>query len=88
MTAQPVLTLYGRPGCHLCEDAAALLDRLAPALGFHWQDVDIDASPDLLALYDRVVPVIALGDTEIVRAPIRPEALRERLQQALPRRGG
>ncbi len=88
MTVQPVLTLYGRPGCHLCEDAAALLDRLAPALGLRWQDVDIDAEPALLARYDQVVPVITLGDTEIARAPIRPEALRERLQQALPARGG
>jgi len=78
---EPIVTLYGRPGCHLCEDAAALLSRLARELGFRWQSVDIDADARLLALYDQVVPVVALGGAEIARAPIRPAALRERLQR-------
>src|SRR5581483_11849235 len=78
---EPIVTLYGRPGCHLCEDAAALLSRLARELGFRWQSVDIDADARLLALYDQVVPVVALDGAEIARAPIRPAALRERLQR-------
>jgi glutaredoxin len=84
----PIVTLYGRTGCHLCEDAAALLSRLAPELGFHWRSVDIDADPALLALYDQVVPVIALDGHEIARAPIRPADLRERLQHLTARCAG
>lgn len=81
-SGEPLLTLYGRTGCHLCEDAAAALDRLAPELGFRWQSVDIDANTALLSLYDRAVPVISLDGVEIARAPIGPADLRARLQAA------
>lgn len=84
----PLVTLYSRPGCHLCADAALLLDRLAEELDFPWRTLDIDADPALLALYDQVVPVIAAGGAEIARAPIRAAALRERLRQLLASRAG
>lgn len=81
-TGEPRVTLYGRPGCHLCEDAAALLDRLSHELSFRWQSVAIDDDAALLARYDQVVPVITLDGAEIARAPIRPVELRKRLRTA------
>jgi glutaredoxin len=81
---EPRVLLYGRSGCHLCEDAERLLACLAAELGFAWQsiDIDADAGADLLALYDLAVPVITLDGAEIARAPIEATALRERLRGA------
>ncbi|HLZ69535.1 MAG TPA: glutaredoxin family protein [Dehalococcoidia bacterium] len=80
--AAPRVLLYGRAGCHLCEDAERLLARLAAELGFAWQTLDIDTDADLLSRYDQAVPVICLDGREIARAPIRPSTLRARLRGA------
>ncbi|MBZ9753417.1 glutaredoxin family protein [Deinococcus sp. HMF7604] len=56
--ALPLLTLYHRPGCHLCEQAGAHLD----ALNFRYEWVNVDADPDLRARYGDDVPVLACGE--------------------------
>ncbi|HYF24249.1 MAG TPA: glutaredoxin family protein [Baekduia sp.] len=48
------LVLYGRPGCHLCEDAAALLD----GLGLAFEEVDIEADDALLKAMLERIPVL------------------------------
>jgi Glutaredoxin-like domain (DUF836) len=68
------LVLYERDGCHLCEDAAAQLDRLVgPG---RYARVDIDADDDLVIRYGFRVPVISLDGIERAEAPVDPAALR------------
>jgi glutaredoxin len=43
----PHLFLYGRPGCHLCEEIQAGLQRLQAELDFTFATIDIDSSPEL-----------------------------------------
>ena len=43
--------LYGRPGCHLCADARAVLLRVRRAHPFAYVERDIDADDDLLRAY-------------------------------------
>lgn len=57
MTARNELLLYTRPGCHLCERAAAMLDEL----GCAWRPVDIDGDEELEARYGLVIPVVFSG---------------------------
>ncbi|HEY5360560.1 MAG TPA: glutaredoxin family protein [Streptosporangiaceae bacterium] len=61
MTASPVpahhITLLSRPGCHLCEDARAVIERVAAELGVAWSERDITQSEDDLRLYSEMVPV-------------------------------
>ncbi len=84
MVTEPArLTLYGRHGCHLCADARALLDQLALRMGFSIDEVDIDADAALLARYDVLVPVIALGELEIARAPLDPRLIEHEIAAAL-----
>ena len=61
------LTLFGRVECHLCEDAAAVLDALAGDLEISVNRVDIDGLPAVRTRYDRHVPVLCHEDTEICR---------------------
>jgi len=51
------VTLLTRPGCHLCEDARAVIARVTADLAVGWDERDITASPDDLARYSDMVPV-------------------------------
>lgn len=72
------ITLYTRPGCHLCEDAADLLDRLAAQYAFEVAEVNILNDADLFERYKHSIPVVALAGGPEIAAPIRADAL-ERL---------
>lgn len=68
------LVLYERAGCHLCEEAATVLDA---ELGIGaYERVDIDTDDDLIVRYGFRVPVVSLDGTELLEAPIDPGSLR------------
>jgi glutaredoxin len=51
------ITLLSRPGCHLCEDARAVIERVAADLGVPWSERDITQSPADLEQYWEMIPV-------------------------------
>ena len=53
----PRITLLSRPGCHLCDDARAVIARVAADLDVAWEERDITGSPDDLAEYSDMIPV-------------------------------
>lgn len=53
-----ILILYGTEGCHLCEDAQAVL----ADIGLAWRDIDIADDDLLLARYDIRIPVLTRQD--------------------------
>ena len=71
MNASSVI-LYTRVGCHLCEDAKALLLRygISPA------EFDIDQDPTLRERYDQCVPVVLFDGVERFRGQINEVLLR------------
>jgi glutaredoxin len=75
-----VVTVYSRPGCHLCEEAIATLRRLQRELGFRLAERDIDADEALQRAYFERVPVIALDGEELSDFFVDEAALRERLE--------
>ncbi len=44
------ITLYGKPGCHLCDDARAVVEGVCADLGTTYEEVDITTSPELWGL--------------------------------------
>jgi len=55
MTAR--VTLYGRAGCHLCDEARTVIDRVCRDLGEEYVEIDIDADDELRTRYGDEVPV-------------------------------
>jgi glutaredoxin len=53
----PRVLLLGRPGCHLCDDARAVVARVCADLGVGWEERDITADPALLEKYWEQIPV-------------------------------
>jgi glutaredoxin len=73
------VTLYGRPGCHLCDDARAALLRLRARLAFDLDEVDITSDDALHARYLERIPVIALDGEELFDFEVDEDALERRI---------
>ena len=54
--------LYGKPGCHLCEQAEELIEDLSKEYRISLQIVDITTDLALFERYRYEIPVIALAD--------------------------
>jgi predicted phosphohydrolase len=52
-----MITLLTRPGCHLCDDARAVILRVAGELGAGFEERDITQSQQDLRLYGDMIPV-------------------------------
>ena len=80
----PELTLYMKHGCHLCEEAAAVLGALQSEVGFTVRPVDITQDK---ALYDRFrydIPVVEHDGQLLLSWPFGPAMARIVLAQRLP----
>ena len=51
------VTLYSRPGCHLCADARAVIERVCAELGESYVEVSIDDDPALGERFGEEIPV-------------------------------
>ncbi len=49
--------LYSKPGCHLCEQAREVIDRVCADLGVSYEEIDITTSPALMEAYGEQIPV-------------------------------
>jgi glutaredoxin len=77
----PRLVLYGRPGCHLCDDARIVLERI----GEPFADVDITTDDALHAAYLERIPVVALDGEELFDFFVDEGALRAYLDRVKSR---
>ncbi|MFE7811240.1 glutaredoxin family protein [Streptomyces sp. NPDC057433] len=53
-----LVTLVGKPGCHLCDDAQAVVERVCGDLGVVWERKDITQDPELHERYWEQIPVV------------------------------
>ena len=59
-----VVTLYGKPGCHLCDDARAVIEQVRAEHAFELREVDISIDPGLFRQYGERIPVVAVDGEE------------------------
>jgi glutaredoxin len=53
----PRIVLYGKPGCHLCDDARAVVEAVCAETGERFEEVDITSSEELLGEFGEQIPV-------------------------------
>ncbi len=51
------VTLYSKPGCHLCDEARQVIQRVCADLGEAYEEVDITGDPDLAVRFAEEIPV-------------------------------
>ena len=69
------LLLYSRPGCHLCDDARVVIERV----GAPYREIDITTDDALHAAYLERIPVVVLDGIELFEYFVDEGVLRERL---------
>ena len=74
------LVLYGRDGCHLCDDARAVLE----GIGHPFQERDIEADPALHRRMLERIPVVELDGVELYDFRVVEHDLRARLGSIAP----
>jgi glutaredoxin len=81
----PTVTLYGRPGCHLCDEARAVLERVRARSPFDLRTVNIEDDDALFRAYLERIPVVALDGEEVYDYHVDERDLRARLARVGPR---
>ncbi len=76
------VTLYTRPGCHLCDEAKAVITPLLHEVGATLREVNIDDDPALRERYTDDVPVIFLGSRKVAKHQVDPAQFRRQLADA------
>jgi thiol-disulfide isomerase/thioredoxin len=72
-----VLTLYSRPGCHLCDDMKAVIARViarSPA-PMSVEEIDISSDPDLESRYGVEIPVLLVDGRKAAKYRITEQEL-------------
>ncbi len=76
----PLITVYSKPDCHLCEEAMEVLRRLQRELSFELAELDITEDEQLHRAYFERIPVIALDGEELSEYFVKEPLVRERLE--------
>ncbi len=74
------VVLYGKPGCHLCDDARAVVMDVRERHPFELEEVDVSIDPGLARSYGERIPVVALDGDELFEFHVDAEELTRRLQ--------
>jgi hypothetical protein len=78
MTSEAVaeVVLLGKPGCHLCEDAAVVVNEVCSELGVAWREESILSDPGLVDQYAETIPVVLINGRQHDFLRIDPDRLR------------
>jgi glutaredoxin len=72
-----VLTIYSRPGCHLCDEMKAVIERVTRSLTaqIDLQEVDISNDPELEARYGLEIPVLLVDGKKAAKYRVTEDEL-------------
>jgi glutaredoxin len=76
-----LVTVYSKPGCHLCEEAIHVLQQVQKQQKFELEEVNIENDPALLAEYGEQIPVITLNGTFLFEYAVDETRLRQLLKE-------
>jgi glutaredoxin len=79
-----LLTLYGKPGCCLCDEARQVLELVRLESPFRLEQVDVSRDPALERRYRERIPVVAVDGEEAFELGVDAESLRRRLGTVSP----
>ena len=78
------VTLYGRPECHLCEEAQAAVAAASSRREFDVEEIDISIDPRLARRYGERIPVVAIDGEDVLELRFGAEELVRQLDRVSP----
>ncbi|CAL9492382.1 hypothetical protein SUDANB106_03290 [Streptomyces sp. enrichment culture] len=80
MAVMKTVTLIGKPGCHLCDDARAVVSEVCAQLGARWEEKDITQDEELYRRYWEQIPVVLVDGAQHDFWRVDPRRLRAALE--------
>ncbi|MEU6403736.1 glutaredoxin family protein [Streptomyces sp. NPDC046985] len=74
--SERLVTLVRKPGCHLCDDAQLVVEKVCADLGVPWERRDITEDPELHARYWEQIPVVLIDGEQHTFWRVNEERLR------------
>jgi len=75
------VVIYSRPGCHLCEEAKAVIQNAGCSDRFTLEEIDIESDHELLRKYKYDIPVVTIDGIEAFRHRLDATSFRHRILQ-------
>ncbi|HYG10937.1 MAG TPA: glutaredoxin family protein [Pyrinomonadaceae bacterium] len=80
---KPLVTLYTRPGCHLCDEAKQAMHAARCEGQYTLREINIDLSPDLTRRYGWDIPVVLINGVVTFKHRLTPSDFKRELQRAI-----
>ncbi len=80
-TKRPTVTIYTRPGCHLCEEAKAAITASGCDGEYSMEEVNIDENPALGEQYGNDIPVIFINGVKVFKHRVDPREFQRKLRR-------
>ncbi|MFH8566788.1 glutaredoxin family protein [Streptomyces sp. NPDC017988] len=77
--ADRTVTLIGKPGCHLCDDAQLVIEKVCAEVGAAWEKKDITQDEELHRAYWEQIPVVLVDGEQHTFWRVDEERLRREL---------
>jgi len=82
MPSLPMVELFSKPGCHLCEEAKSLLQELRATYPFLLREVNITTDATLYARYGEEIPVVFINGRKAFKYRVDVTQFVRRIQRA------
>jgi glutaredoxin len=75
------IEIYSRPGCHLCDEAKAVIEPFSRRYPFELTITNVDSSPDLRTAFGTEIPVVMINGEEAFRHRVDPQSFERKLKK-------
>jgi glutaredoxin len=75
------IEIYSRPGCHLCDEAKDVIDRVRKRHGFELRVVNIEGDPALESVYGTEIPVVFINGTKAFKYHVDERELERKVKR-------
>ena len=81
LMAKAIVTIYSRPGCHLCDEARASIRAAGCDDEFALVEINIDTDPRLLDLFGDDIPVILINGIKVFKHRVDTKEFKRKLKR-------
>jgi len=81
MESSVQIDIYSRPGCHLCDDAKEVVERVRRRFPFSLRVVDIETDPELEKTYGEQIPVVFINGNKAFKYHVDEHELEQKVKR-------
>jgi len=75
------IDIYSRPGCHLCDDAKEVIERVRRRYAFSLRIINIESDPELEKAYGEEIPVVCINGNKAFKYHVDERELEQKVKR-------